>query len=245
MKALILAAGLGTRLKPLTNSIPKALIPINGKTLLEYQILNLKKYGFNEIVINVHHFPDQIIDFLKSKNNFGLNIKISDERDFLLDTGGGIRQTEWFFNDGKPFLVHNVDIFSNIDLYQLYRQHLSLNGLATLVVSSRKTSRYLLFDENLQLKGWFNGKTQEIKPTTININQFQKLAFAGIQILSPQVFKLMNNWKPPFSIIDFYLQNMERYPIFGYIPPEFKILDVGKIQALNEAEKFIPQFFDF
>ncbi|HOO19513.1 MAG TPA: sugar phosphate nucleotidyltransferase, partial [Paludibacteraceae bacterium] len=100
MKALILAAGLGTRLKPLTNSIPKALIPINGKTLLEYQILNLKKYGFNEIVINVHHFPDQIIDFLKSKNNFGLNIKISDERDFLLDTGGGIRQTEWFFNDG-------------------------------------------------------------------------------------------------------------------------------------------------
>lgn len=245
MKALILAAGLGTRLKPLTNSIPKALIPINGKTLLEYQILKLKKYGFDEIIINVHHFPDQIIDFLKSKNNFGLNIKISDERDFLLDTGGGIRQTEWFFNDGKPFLVHNVDIFSNIDLYQLYQQHLSLNGLATLVVSSRKTSRYLLFDENLQLKGWFNGKTQEIKPTTININQFQKLAFAGIQILSPQVFKLMKNWKPPFSIIDFYLQNMERYPIFGYIPPEFKILDVGKIQALNEAEKFISQFFDF
>jgi NDP-sugar pyrophosphorylase family protein len=245
MKALILAAGLGTRLKPLTNSIPKALIPIKGKTLLEYQILKLKKYDFNEIIINIHHFPDQIIDFLKSKNNFGLNIKISDERDFLLDTGGGIHQTEWFFNDGKPFLVHNVDIFSNIDLYQLYRQHLSLNGLATLVVSSRKTSRYLLFDESLQLKGWFNGKTQEIKPMTININQFQKLAFAGIQILSPQVFKLMNNWEPPFSIIDFYLQNMERYPIFGYIPPGFKILDVGKIQALNEAEKIIPQFFDF
>lgn len=245
MKALILAAGLGTRLKPLTNSIPKALITINGRTLLEYQILKLKKYGFDEIIINVHHFPDQIIDFLKSKNNFGSNIKISDERDFLLDTGGGIRQTEWFFNDGKPFLVHNVDIFSNIDLGQLYRQHLSLNGLATLVVSPRKTSRYLLFDENLQLKGWFNEKTQEIKPTTININQFPKLAFAGIQILSPQVFKLMKNWEPPFSIIDFYLQNMEQHPIFGYIPPEFKILDVGKIQALSEAEKFIPQFFDF
>ncbi|HPC26641.1 MAG TPA: sugar phosphate nucleotidyltransferase, partial [Paludibacteraceae bacterium] len=134
MKALILAAGQGTRLKPLTNSIPKALITINGRTLLEYQILKLKNYGFDEIIINVHHFPDQIIDFLKSKNNFGLNIKISDERDFLLDTGGGIRQTEWFFNDGKPFLVHNVDIFSNIDLGQLYQQHLSLNGLATLVV---------------------------------------------------------------------------------------------------------------
>ena len=144
MKALIFAAGLGTRLKPLTDKIPKALIPIGGKPLLEHVILKLKASGFNEIIVNVHHFPDQIIDFLKSKNNFDIRIEVSDERNLLLDTGGGIKNTAWFFDDGKPFLVHNVDILSNVDLNDLYNEHIHSDSLATLVVSKRDTFRYLL-----------------------------------------------------------------------------------------------------
>ena len=145
---MIFAAGLGTRLKPITDNLPKALVPIAGKPLLEHVILKLKTAGFDEIIINIHHFPDQIIDFMKANNNFGIRIEVSDERDELLDTGGGIRKVAWFFDDGKPFLVHNVDILSNIDLVELYNQHISTNSLATLVVSQRDTFRYLLFDKN-------------------------------------------------------------------------------------------------
>ena len=141
MKAMIFAAGLGTRLKPMTDTIPKALVPIAGKPLLEHVILRLKEAGFDELIVNVHHFPDQIIDFLRANNNFGIRIEISDERDVLLDTGGAIRKAAWFFDDGKPFLVHNVDILSNLNLGDLYHQHLTTNPLATLVVSERDTFR--------------------------------------------------------------------------------------------------------
>src|ERR1035437_9615569 len=137
MKAMIFAAGLGTRLKPVTDNLPKALVPIAGKPLLEWVILKLKAAGFDEIIVNVHHFPNQIIDFLKGNDNFGIRIEISDESDSLLDTGGGIRNAAWFFDDGKPFLIHNVDILSNVDLKALYHQHLRTNSLATLVVSKR------------------------------------------------------------------------------------------------------------
>ncbi len=146
---MIFAAGLGTRLKPITDSIPKALVPINGKPLLQFVIEKLKMSGFDEIIVNVHHFPDQIIDFLNTNYNFGIHIEVSDERDLLLDTGGGIRKAQWFFDDGKPFLVHNVDILSNVDLKALYHQHLRTNCLATLVVSQRNTFRYLLFNDDL------------------------------------------------------------------------------------------------
>ena len=153
MKAMIFAAGLGTRLKPITDSIPKAMVPINGKPLLQLVLEKLKVAGFNEIIVNVHHFPELIIDFLKQNSNFGIRIEISDERDVLLDTGGAIRKAAWFFDDGKPFLVHNVDILSNLNLGDLYHQHLTTNPLATLVVSERDTFRYLLFNGDNRLCG--------------------------------------------------------------------------------------------
>ena len=237
---MIFAAGLGTRLKPLTDNIPKALIPIGGKPLLEHVILKLKAAGFNEIIVNVHHFPDQIIDFLKSKNNFDMHIEVSDERDLLLDTGGAVRKTAWFFEDGKPFLVHNVDILSNLDLKELYNNHLSTGSLATLVVSKRDTFRYLLFNEDKRLCGWINEKTGETKPVTFSdISGFNKLAFAGIQMLSPSVFKLMEDYGPKFPIMDFYLSNAGDQMIKGFVPVDFHMLDVGKLDVLDEAERFV------
>ena len=131
MKAMIFAAGLGTRLKPVTDTIPKALVPVNGKPLLEHIILKIKNAGFDEIIVNVHHFPDQIIEFIELNNQFGIRIEISDERDRLLETGGGIKKAEWFFDDNQPFLVHNVDILSNLDLKKLYTNHLKSNSMAT------------------------------------------------------------------------------------------------------------------
>jgi len=242
MRAMIFAAGLGTRLKPLTDSLPKALIPIAGKPLLEHVILKLKAAGFDEIIVNIHHFPDQIIDFLKVNNNFGIRIEVSDERDQLLDTGGGIRKAKHFFDDGEPFLVHNVDILSNVDLAELYNQHLRTNSLATLVVSQRNTFRYLLFDNNLRLNGWINEKTGETKPADLKrVEFYTKLAFSGIQVLSPRVFELMEKFQPKFSIMDFYLSNVTNQDIRGFVPEEFRMMDVGKLDVLDEAEKFVNQ----
>jgi len=240
MKAMIFAAGLGTRLKPITDNLPKALVPIAGKPLLEHMILKLKDSGFDEIIVNVHHFPDRIIDFLKEKNNFGIRIEVSDEREILLDTGGGIRDAAWFFDDGKPFLVHNVDILSNVDLKALYHQHLRTNSLATLVVSKRATFRYLLFNDDLRLNGWINEKTGETKPLELKrIDFYNKLAFAGIQVLSPKVFDLMKNRDAKFPIMDFYLSNIKNEIISGFVPDNFRMMDVGKLDVLEEAEKFV------
>ena len=237
---MIFAAGLGTRLKPITDSLPKALVPINNKPLLQHVIEKLIFAGFNEIIVNVYHFPDQIIDFLRQNNHFGIRIEVSDERDFLLDTGGGIRKAAWFFDDGKPFLVHNVDILSNIDLKELYNQHSATDSLATLVVSQRNTFRYLLFDDSLRLNGWINEKTGETKPRKFDdITGFNKLAFAGIQMLSPAVFELMHQLDPKFPIMDFYLSNAQTQIINGFVPSDFKMLDVGKLDVLDEAERFV------
>jgi NDP-sugar pyrophosphorylase family protein len=240
MKAMIFAAGLGTRLKPITDLIPKALVPINGKPLLQLIIEKLKKSGFDEIIVNVHHFPDQIIDFLKANNNFGIRIEVSDERDQLLDTGGGIRKAKHFFDDGQPFLVHNVDILSDVDLQELFQQHLATDSMATLVVSRRDTFRYLLFDDDQRLCGWINEKTGETKPISFDdISGFNKLAFAGIQVLSPRVFELMETLDTKFPIMDFYLSNAQTQVIKGFIPTDFHMLDVGKLNVLDEAERFV------
>ena len=237
---MIFAAGLGTRLKPLTDTMPKALVPIAGMPLLEHVILKLKSAGFNEIVVNVHHFADQIIDFIRQKNAFDIRIEISDERGVLLETGGGIRNAAWFFDDEKPFLVHNVDILSNIDLNEAYHAHESQNALATLVVSKRDTFRYLLFDENNCLRGWTNLKTKEIKPHGLNeIEKLQQLAFTGIQIVSPRIFDLMKHSEPRFPIIDFHLSQVAEWQINGFIPVNLKMIDVGKLNVLDEAEMFV------
>jgi len=237
---MIFAAGLGTRLKPLTDSMPKALVPIAGKPLLEHVILKLIASGFDELIVNVHHFPDQIIDFLKANNDFGVRIEVSDERDMLLDTGGGIRKAADFFDDSKPFLVHNVDILSNVDLKALYNQHQRTNSVATLVVSERNTFRYLLFNDDLQLKGWINEKTGETKPAGFARPElYNKLAFSGIQVLSPKVFELMKPYGPKFPIMDFYLDNAAQQVISGFVPQNYKMLDVGKLDVLDEAERFV------
>ena len=237
---MIFAAGLGTRLKPITDNLPKALVPIAGKPLLEHIILKLIRSGFDEIIVNVHHFPDLIIDFLKSKNYFGIRIEISDERNYLLDTGGGIRNAAWFLDDGKSFLVHNVDILSNVDLQKLYQKHLQTNSLATLVVSERDTFRYLLFDDDLKLKGWVNEKSGELKPIGFkNPQLYKKLAFSGIQILSPEIFRLMNDLQPKFPVMDFYLSNIKTQNITGFIPDNYRMIDVGKLDVLGEAEKYL------
>lgn len=240
MKAMIFAAGLGTRLKPLTDTMPKALVEIGGKPLLEHVILKLISSGFDEIMINVHHFPEQITAFLKSRKNFGIRIEVSDESAELLDTGGGIRKAQWFFDDGKPFLVHNVDILSNLDLSALYHKHTENNHLATLVVSRRTTFRYLLFNRDLLLEGWINEKTGEKRPPDLFISSSsEKLAFSGIQILNPQIFKLMEAHPNKFSVIDFYLQHLGLKSFYGYIPDNYKMIDVGKLNSIEEAGNFI------
>ncbi len=241
MKAMIFAAGFGTRLKPITDYLPKALVPVQGKPLLEYTINKLKQAGVKDIIINVHHFPDQIIDFLKSKNNFNINIEISDERNRLLDTGGGIKCTEHFFDDGKPFIIHNVDILSNVDLQEVYNQHLlDADRLVTLVVSRRDTYRYLLFDQENKLNGWVNTKTNETKPfSPMEISHLQRFAYAGIQVVSPEIFRIMKSEEDIFPIMDFYLQNCRKEKICGYAPNDLQILDVGKVGSLENADKFL------
>ena len=241
MKAMILSAGLGTRLRPVTDNMPKALVPLNAKPLLEYTILKLKAAGFDEIIVNVHHFPEMITDFLHRNHNFDIRIEISDERDELLDTGGGIKNTAGFFDDGKPFLIHNVDILSNIDLKQLYDQHLSDPArLTTMVVSSRNTYRYLLFDEQNRLRGWINEKTRQTEPEeNMDARLFNKLAYAGIQIISPRIFQLMENYDEKFSIMKFYLEHSSTEKIIGYVPKDFQMMDMGKIDLLKSGELFI------
>ena len=241
MKALIFAAGLGTRLKPLTDSIPKALVPVGGKPLLQHVIEKLSNSGFNEIVINVHHFPEQIVGFLRDNNNFGLPIDISDESDQLLDTGGGIRKASAFLKGDAPFLVHNVDILSNADLRKPYDNHIRQEGMATLLVSRRKTNRYLLFNEQNELKGWINESTGEVKSPYPDFSpeKYQRFAFAGIQVVSPEIFDRMKNLQDKFSIIDFYLSIAAEVKIKGYPVPDLKMVDVGKIDSLWEAEEFL------
>lgn len=240
MKAMIFAAGLGTRLKPLTDSMPKALVPVAGKPMLEHVINKLKSAGFHEIVINVHHFANQIINFLKANNNFGIQIWISDETDELLDTGGGILKAAHFFHE--PFLIHNVDILSNTDLKALYEYHLSSNNDATLLVSTRDTVRYLLFNEENRLCGWINKNTLETKPKEFvyHPEKQQEFAFSGIHVISPSLFKFMGEeWKGKFSIMDFYLQTCKQARLGGYSQHDLQLIDIGKPETLTKAADFI------
>lgn len=237
---MIFAAGLGTRLKPLTDHMPKALVPVSGKPMLEHVIEKLKAAGFDEIVINVHHFANQIIDFLKEKNNFGITIHISDETDFLLDTGGGIKKAAPYFDE--PFLIHNVDILSNTDLKALYNYHLQSGNDATLLVSPRQTTRYLLFNSDRRLCGWINKDTLQTKPEGFiyQPNVQKEYAFSGIHIISPGLFKYMDEkWNGKFSIMDFYLQLCQEALIGGYAKEDLQLIDIGKPETLAKAKEYI------
>lgn len=246
MKALIFAAGLGTRLRPLTDNLPKALVPVAGTPMLERVILRLKEAGFDDITINIHHLGQQIIDFLEAKENFGLNIHISDERDLLLDTGGGILKARRWLDGEEPFLVHNADILSDIDLRTLYRYHKANKAEATLLVSRRKTSRYLLLDNTHRLQGWINVATGETKPAGLNYREeeekLQPWAFGGIHVLSPTLFRYMNRggWQGKFSIIPFYLSICREARIEGYPQQqEAHWFDIGKPETLVQAEAYL------
>lgn len=241
MKAMIFAAGLGTRLKPLTDHMPKALAPVAGKPMLEHVILKLKAAGFTELVINIHHFGEQIIGFLEANRNFGLTIHISDERDMLLDTGGGIKKARNFFSGDEPFLVHNVDILSDTDLKALYEYHLHSGNDATLLASPRKTIRYLLFDDENLLRGWINKDTLQTKPEGFiyRAGQYREYAFSGIHVISPSLFRYMDRWQGKFSIMDFYLQTCREARLGGYLTEQLRLIDIGKPETLAKAEEFI------
>lgn len=254
MNALIFSAGLGTRLKPLTDTMPKALVPLAGKPLLQWQVEKLRDAGITDITVNVHHFPDMIIDTIRRNNGWGCTISISDERDCLLDTGGGLRKILPSLQEGDggrlPILACNVDILSNIDIRALIAQY-EQTGVSQLVVSERQTQRYLLFDEQNLLRGWTNIATGEFKPSSIHqsINpSFRRLAFSGMQILAPEVLTRLDEMEAEkFSLIDFYLHLCEQNstpsaihhtPLQAYVPKDYKMMDVGKIDQIQEAERF-------
>lgn len=230
MKAMILAAGLGTRLRPLTNDTPKALIKYKGTPLIEMITKKLIESGFDEIVINVHHLGEQIIDFFQSKNNFGISIQFSDESEQLLNTGGALKKAAPLLGN-QPFLVHNVDIISSIDLRRLFNFHVGNEALATLAVKERPTSRQLVFDPDYYLAAWKNTATGEIKLGCPHARQTHFLAFSGIHVVSPQLIDLMTE-SGKFSIIDVYLRLAATQPIKGYRHNEDTWLDAGKKENL-------------
>jgi NDP-sugar pyrophosphorylase family protein len=237
MKAFILAAGLGTRLKPLTDEIPKALIPVNGVPLLEHSIKYLATQGITEFVVNVHYFADKVEDFLRNNNNFGCNIAISDERNLLLETGGGLRRAAKFLNGSEPFVMYNVDVLTSLDVRKMYAQHTKSGALATLAVSRRSSSRYFLFDKAKRLCGWRNVKTGEEKRPVQAEESLIPLAFGGVHVISPKIFKHVDSFGEKFSIVDVYLALAAEYRIEGYDIQSERWIDVGKLDTLEEANK--------
>ena len=269
---MIFAAGLGTRLKPLTDTLPKALVPLAGKTLLQWQIERLKAAGITDIVVNVHHFPDMIINYLRENNNFGCRISVSDERDMLLETGGGLRKAKELLTSSpnrliasSPILICNVDILSNINLNALINAY-NPEEMGLVVVSPRDTQRYLLFDETNRLCGWTNIATGEVRPASLasHLHNLQRsdlqpngrstgaadlphsdlspLAFSGMQLLNPHIFDCMDEFAQlkgdKFSLIDLYVYLAEKEILRAFIPENYRMMDVGKIAQLSEAESF-------
>lgn len=278
---MIFAAGLGTRLKPLTDTMPKALVRVGGEPLIKRVIMNLAAAGVDRIVVNVHHFAGQIIDYLKDNDNFGLDIRISDETAGLLETGGGIKKATPLFDPAAPILIHNVDILSNVDLREFYQiasqsekgkvkseesECESEKGKveneegrgkneesnccdavdAVLLVSWRKTKRYLLFNDDMKLVGWTNIETGEVRSPypELNPKECRMYAFAGIHALSPRLLKMMDEFPDRFGIIDFYLKACATHNIKGYVKDDLKLMDIGKLDTLAQAEEFLEELGD-
>ena len=259
---MIFAAGLGTRLKPLTDRIPKALVRVGGKPLIEYVLKNLVAAGSKRIVVNVHHFANQIIEYLQ-QNDFGVDIRVSDETEMLLDTGGGIKNAAPFFNTSEPVLIHNVDILSNVDLRALYNYaceaEIEQKVDAVLLVSLRKTKRYLIFNKDMRLVGWTNVDTGEVKSPYETLHElsftqpydnnnvtneqygYTLFAFSGIHVIGNKVFEAMNECSAKFPIMDFYLQYAKDLHFVGKVKNNLKLMDVGKLDTLAEADAFVKQ----
>ena len=262
MQSMIFAAGLGTRLKPLTDRIPKALVRVGGKPLIEYVLKNLVAAGSKRIVVNVHHFANQIIEYLQ-QNDFGVDIRVSDETEMLLDTGGGIKNAAPFFNTNEPVLIHNVDILSNVDLRALYNYaceaEIEQKVDAVLLVSLRKTKRYLIFNKDMRLVGWTNVDTGEVKSPYETLHEltftqpydnnnitneqygYTLFAFSGIHVIGNKVFEAMDECSANFPIMDFYLQYAKDLHFVGKLKNNLKLMDVGKLDTLAEADAFVKQ----
>lgn len=236
-KAFVLAAGMGTRLRPLTDTMPKALVKVGGEPLIAHVIRKLQQAGCDEITVNVHHFADMLEEYLAKEFP---EVAVSDERAQLLDTGGGILHARRLLEGPGCFLVHNVDILSNLDL-----RSIPPDGVATLVVSERDSTRHLLFDEALRLVGWVDERSGEVRSPYGQINpaKYRRLAFSGIHLLSDRIFPVFEEYgfEGRFSIIDAYLLLCAKYPVRGFIPENFKILDIGKIDTLERAEQFLEE----
>jgi NDP-sugar pyrophosphorylase family protein len=241
MKAMVLAAGLGTRLRPLTDDRPKALVTVAGRTLLEIALSRLRAFGVREVIVNTHHYADMIVQYLRANNNFGMKIELSRE-EVLLDTGGGLKHAAWFFLEGsarsqEPFIVHNVDVVSTIDLARMMRFHVEHAALATLAVQDRATSRYLLFDQHGQLCGRRAGQTvEEAQPELVRpAAAVQALAFSGIHILSPRIFATIEE-EGAFSIIPAYLHlAAKEEKILAFRADEYYWRDLGRPQSILQA----------
>lgn len=235
MKALILAAGLGTRLKPWTDQHPKALALVNDKSLLQRNIEYLQFYGIKNVIVNVHHFANHIIDAINANKGWGSNITISDETNQVLETGGGLKKTAWYFEREKNFLLMNVDILTDLDLSKLIQQQTLSDNLATLAVSDRKSSRYLLFDRHNILCGWENVNTGE-KKITRSIETMMQRAFSGIHCINTKIFPLIKQ-QGKFSMVDVYLDLSGKNDIGCYDHSGDKFIDVGKPESIAKAEK--------
>jgi len=256
MKAMILAAGLGTRLRPLTDNRPKALVELSGRTLLEITLTRLRTFGINEVIVNVHHFAEMVIAYLKSNNNFGMRIEISRE-DVLLDTGGGLKKAAWFFLEGsasrgdssqidEPFLLHNVDVISNLDLRRMLQFHTENQALATLAVQNRKTSRPLLFDDHLQLRGRRIESHSSLAtshsplPESERPSPLQPLAFSGIHVISPRLLPLLTE-EGIFSVIPSYLRlSAQGQKILAFRADDYYWRDLGRPSDLAQASLDLP-----
>lgn len=240
MQSMIFAAGMGTRLKPLTDVIPKALVPVGDKPLLQRVVEKLVEEDCSKFVINVHHKAGQIVNFTQLlASRYDIDVSISDETDALLETGGGIRKAVPLFNTDEPVLIHNVDILSNVSLSDFYSKIGTADAL--LLVSERETQRYLLFDDAMRLVGWTNIATGEVRSPypSIDPSKYTKLAFAGIHVIGQQLISDMDEWPDRFPIIDFYLNRCCERRIIGYKKDDLRLLDVGKLNTLQEAEKFL------
>ena len=247
-QAMILAAGLGTRLKPLTDTMPKALVPVCGIPLLDINIRRLQQQGYDRFVVNIHHFAQQIRDYI-ALQDYAPQVLFSDETGQLLETGGGLKKAQQLFRDDEPILIHNVDILDNVDYEHFSRQHLPDED-AVLLVSRRKTQRYLLFDNAMHLMGWTNVATGEVKSPYEYVRRtglsqhgepLNMFAFSGIHSFSPRLFALMDRFPDRFSIIDFYLSVCHRSHIVGLVKDDLRLLDVGKLDTLEQAEQFLRQ----
>jgi MurNAc alpha-1-phosphate uridylyltransferase len=234
MKAMILAAGLGTRFKPWTDKHPKALARVNGKTLLERNIIYLQSFGIKEVLVNVHHFAGQIRDAIIANDAWGSNISVSDESGEVLETGGGLKKAAAWFDQG-PFILINADILTDLDLHALIAYHEGKKPLVTLAVTNRPSSRCFLFDNNNRLSGWRNIKTGEQKISIPGKDPVEK-AFSGIHLISPDIFPLMSR-EGKFSIVDVYLDLAAAHPILGFDHSGSKLVDVGRTESVVLAEQ--------